>query len=142
MTLTEEDVRERGLRVPTLQAYRAALRLPRPLSGRGGSAESSLGHRRPLLPVPVGVLLPVRVSAPRGGRGGGGCSVELLLHAHFWYDPPFTSRFWLLQGTFYKLDWLLFSKSGPGGRVGRVVTTSTIKNVFFLFIYFIFLVVF
>lgn len=72
-----EHVCERGVRVPALQADRAAVRLPGAVPGRGGSAEPSLGHRGALLPVPVGVLLPVRGAA--ADRRG---SVELLLHAH------------------------------------------------------------
>lgn len=80
-----EDVRERGVRVQTLQADRAALRLPGALSGRGGSAESRLGHRGAFLPVPVGVLRPVRSAEPAGGG-----SVELLLHPHIWsVSAPF-----------------------------------------------------
>ena len=75
----EEDVCERGVRVPTLQADRAAVRLPGSVSGPGGSAQSRLGHRGPLLPVAVGVLLPVRRTAP-----GRGAPVELLLHSHVW----------------------------------------------------------
>lgn len=84
--LNEEDVRERGVRVPALQAHRAAVRLPGAVLGRGGSAESRLGDRRPLLPVAVGVLLPVRGTAAR--RGG---SVELLLHPHLRYGSLLTA---------------------------------------------------
>lgn len=84
--LNEEDVRERGVRVPALQAHRAAVRLLGAVLGRGGSAESRLGDRRPLLPVAVGVLLPVRGTAAR--RGGW---VELLLHPHLWYGSLLTA---------------------------------------------------
>lgn len=63
-----EDVRERGVRVAALQAHRCAVRLPGAVPGRGGSAESSLGHRSTLLSVSVGVLLPGRSSEP--GREG------------------------------------------------------------------------
>lgn len=79
-----EDVRERGVCVPALQAHRSAVRLSGAVPGRGGSAESSLGHRRAFLPVSVGVLLPVRGTAT--DRGG---SVELLLHPHIWYESAF-----------------------------------------------------
>lgn len=76
-----EDVRERGDCVPALQAHRSAVRLPGAVSGCGGPAESSLGHRRPLLPVSVGVLFPVRGSEPGRER-----RVELLLHPHRRYN--------------------------------------------------------
>ncbi|KAF3840854.1 hypothetical protein F7725_006716 [Dissostichus mawsoni] len=55
-----EDVCGRGVCVPALQAHRAAVPLPGPLSGPGGPAEPRLGHRGPFLPVSVGVLLTVR----------------------------------------------------------------------------------
>lgn len=78
-TLWGEDVRERGVRVPTLQAHRSAVRLPGAVSGRGGSTQSSLGHRGAFLPVSVGVMLPVGGSASHGRA-----PVELLLHPHIW----------------------------------------------------------
>lgn len=90
-----EDVRERGVCVPALQADRSAVRLPGAVSGRGGSAESSLGHCSALLSVSVGVLLPVR--GPDPGRGGW---VELLLHPHLRYNftlLPSSLSFYLFQ---------------------------------------------
>lgn len=106
-----EDVRERGVCVPALQAHRSAVRLSGAVPGRGGSAQSCLGHRRALLPVPVGVLLPVRGAAPNGGP-----SVELLLHPHIWYESvccPFA--FWLSSQRFVVLNFvsvLLFGWKG------------------------------
>lgn len=88
----EDHVDERRVRAEALQADRAAVRLPGAVPGPGGAAQSGLGHSRPLLPVPVGVVLPVRGEA--AGRGG---FVELLLHSHFWSENYISFRVSLIS---------------------------------------------